>query len=84
MNIKTKYEIGQHILVVYENNKEVNVYDDYIGWVSVDKDGLVYGLEESCNDITEEDIILYDEEEKLIQKIKETILQIREKEREKE
>ena len=30
MNIKTKYEIGQHIFVVYEANKEVSVYDDII------------------------------------------------------
>lgn len=82
MTIKTKYEIGQHIFIVYEANKEVCVYDDYIGWISVDKDGLVYGLDESCNDIKEEDIILYDEDEKLIQKIKETMLQIREKEKE--
>ena len=82
MNIKTKYEIGQHIFIVYEANKEVCVYDDYIRWISVDKDGLVYGLDESCNEIKEEDIILYDEDEMLIQKIKETMLQIREKEKE--
>lgn len=83
MNIKTKYEIGQHIWVVYEANKEVSVYDDVIGWVSIDKDGLIYGLEEACIDVKEEDIILYDEEEKLVSKIKETMKQIREKEKEK-
>ena len=30
MEIKTKYEIGQRIWVVYENRGEVSVYDDYI------------------------------------------------------
>ena len=35
MTIQTKYEIGQHVWVVYENNKEVCVYDDYIGWITL-------------------------------------------------
>jgi hypothetical protein len=83
MNIKTKYEIGQHIWVVYEANKEVSVYDDYIEWINVDEDGLTYGLKEACIDVKEEDVVLYDEEERLVKNIKEIMLQIREKEKEK-
>ena len=83
MNIKTKYEIGQHIWIVYEADKEVSVYDDIINWISIDKDGLTYGLEEVCIDVKEEDVILYYEEEKLVNKIKEIMKQIRENEREK-
>jgi hypothetical protein len=83
MTIKTKYEIGQHIWVVYEGKGEVCVYDDVIEWINVDKDGLTYGLKEACIDVKEEDVILYDEEERLVKNIKEIMLQIREKEKEK-
>ena len=79
MTIQTKYEIGQHVWVVYENHKELCVYDDYIGWISIE-DGLTYGLRESCNDIGEEEIILYEDTDKLVDKIKKIMQEIREKE----
>ena len=80
MKIETKYEIGQRIWVVYADRGEVCIYDDYIGWISVDKEGLTYGLEEACDDKKEEDIILYNDKEKLLKKIEETMKQIRKKE----
>lgn len=79
MKIETKYEIGQHIWFVYESQKEVCIYDDYIAWVSYE-DELLYGLKESCNDIKEEDVILYEDTESLINKIKKVMEEIREKE----
>ena len=79
MTIQTKYEIGQHVWVVYENCKEVCVYDDYIGWISIE-DGLTYGLRETCNEIGDEEIILYEDTDKLVDKIKETMKGIRENE----
>ena len=79
MNINIKYEIGQHVWVVYENNKEVCVYDDYIGWITIEE-GLTYGLKESCNDFAEEEIISYEETDKLADRIKQIMQEIREKE----
>ena len=87
MKIETKYNIGEHIWVIYEariNNEychnmptgEVSVYDAYIDSISKYKDGLMY----FCNDgnyteLHEEDIILYEETDKLVAKIKELKLQ---------
>lgn len=82
MKLETKYEQGQHVWVVYENKREVNVYDDYIGWITYE-DELLYGLKESCEDLKEADVILYEETEKLANKIKEIMEEIREKERNK-
>lgn len=82
MNIKTKYEIGQRIWVVYENEKggTVEVYDDVIAWIIYDDEGLKYGLKECCEDLSETSITLYEETDKLVKKIKQLMQEIREKE----
>lgn len=79
MEIKTKYDIGQHIWVVYEDKGIVCAYDDYIGWISYE-DSLIYGLKESCNDLSEEGIILYEDTDKLVERIKQLMQEIRKKE----
>ena len=81
MELKTKYEIGHHVWVVDECRKEVCVYDDYIAWIMYDEDGLNYGLKESCNSMEEEDIILFGEEEALVNRIKKVMKEIRENEK---
>ena len=81
MNIKTKYEVGDLIWIVYEHNGEVHAYDDTIvNIVITEEKELKYCSKASYEELYEEDIILYDEEEKLVNKIKETMKQIREKE----
>ena len=83
MNIKTKYEIGDVIWIVYEHNGEVHAYDDpIVNIVVTEEKELKYCSKTSYEELYEKDIILYDEEEKLVKKIKETMLQIREKEKE--
>ena len=79
MEIKTKYDIGQHIWVVYEDTGIVCAYDDYIGWITYEDD-LVYGLKESCNDLSEEEIISYEDTDTLVERIKQLMQEIREKE----
>ena len=94
MKIETKYNIGDHIWVIYEariNNEycrnmptgEISIYDAYIDSISKYKDGLMY----FCNDgnyteLHEEDIILYEETDKLVAKIKELMKSINEREKE--
>lgn len=80
MEIKTKYEIGQRIWVVYENRGEVSVYDDYIDEICVNENGMYYMLREACIDRAEQDIVLYEDTDKLIEKIKQVMQEIREKE----
>lgn len=80
MEIKTKYEIGQRIWVVYEDRGEVCVYDDYIDEICVNDNGMYYMLREACIDRAEQDIVLYEDTDKLIEKIKQVMQEIREKE----
>ena len=79
MKIETKYEIGQHIWVVYENKGEISLYDDYIGWITFE-DELQYGTKVSLETLSEEQIILYNDTETLIYRIKENMRKIRERE----
>lgn len=73
MQIKSKYEIGQRIWVVYENQGEVSVYDDYIDEICVNNKKIYYILKNTCIDEEEKDIVLYEDTETLVQKIKEIL-----------
>lgn len=79
MEIKTKYEIGQRIWIVYEDRGEVSVYDTTIDSIEYDKDGLSYFTKE-YNGYPEEAIIPYENSARLIAKITELIQQIHERE----
>ena len=79
MEIKTKYDIGQHIWVVYEHQGEVCLYDDYIGWITYE-DYLYYTTKQSCADRREEEIIKFEDTDKLVERIKQLMQEIREKE----
>lgn len=79
MLIKTKYNVGQHIWIVYEDRGEVSVYDTHIDSISIEKDGLCYFTTE-CNDYKEEQIVLYEDKDKLIEKIEELMERIHKRE----
>lgn len=80
MEIKTKYEIGQRVWIAYENKGEACVYDDYIEEICVNDDGINYMLKEACIDGKEEEIILYEDTDKLVERIKQIMQEIREEE----
>ena len=81
MTIKTKYEIGQHIWIVYEYNGEVHVYDDYIASILIDENQkLLYCAKCEYEEFEEKDIILYEELDKMAEKVKEVMQKIKEKE----
>ena len=71
MEIKTKYNIGDHVWVLYENNGEICVYDDYINEIVITKDKFFYTTKNSDEEFMDENVILYDEDEKLINRIRE-------------
>ena len=79
MEINTKYEIGQHVWHIYENKGEVCVFDDFIGWITIE-DGITYGLKESYADVKEEDIYLYEDTDTLLKRIVTIMEDIRNKE----
>ena len=79
MKINTKYEIGQHVWHIYENKGEVCVFDDFIGWITIEDD-MYYTLKESSVDVKEEDIIIYEDTDTLLKKIVTIMEDIREKE----
>lgn len=92
MKIETKYNIGDHIWVVYEpriNNEhyhnepagEVSVYDTYIDSITKYKDDLIYFCDNGAyTELHEEDIILFDETDKFVAKIQELMKEINERE----
>lgn len=80
MVIQTKYEIGQRVWIAYENKGEVCVYDDYIDEICIGENGVYYMVKEACIDRAEEDIVLYEDTDKLVEKIKQTMQEIRDKE----
>ena len=79
MQINTKYEVGQHVWHIYENKGEVCVFDDFIGWITIE-DNMYYTLKESSADVIEEDIILYEDTDTLKNRIIEIMKDIRKKE----
>ena len=80
MTIKTKYEIGQRVWIIYENQGEACIYDDYINEICIGENGLYYMVKEACIDRAEEDIVLYEDTDKLVEKIKQIMKEIRNKE----
>lgn len=80
MKIQTKYEIGDKVWIVYENRGEACVYDDYIDEIFVNDEGINYMLREACIDGKEENIIPYEDTDKLVERIKQIMQEIREEE----
>ena len=80
MTIKIKYEIGQRVWIIYENQGEACIYDDYIDEICIGENGLYYMVKEACIDRAEEDIVLYEDTDKLVEKIKQIMKEIRNKE----
>lgn len=76
MKIETKYDVGQHIWVVDECKKEVSVYDDYIVTIVQEIDNLYYCSKEAYNEYKEDEIIPYEDTNKLVEKIKEILKKI--------
>ena len=80
MKIETKYNIGDKVWVVYENQGEACVYDTTISEMGFDKDGITYYTEEG-NDYTEDFLIAYNEKDELLDKIVKTMEAIHEREK---
>lgn len=72
MDIKTKYNIGDKVWIVYENNGEVCIFSDIIDSYLISEDEtIIYVKDSDCVDLKEADVILYDDTEALIEKIME-------------
>ena len=81
MEIKTKYNIGDRVWVVYEDRGEVSVYDTVIDSISCEKDGISYFTKE-LNDYSEEILIPYEEKDKLLERIEKVMNEIHKRESE--
>ena len=71
MKVETKYEIGQKIWVVYSNNGEAAVYQDTIDEICINKAGLLYLTKIAYVELEEDEIIPYQNDSRLLSKIKE-------------
>ena len=70
MKVETEYNIGDKVWVVEECNGEVNVYSDIIDSIMATEEGIKIWFKE-CDDcdMTEDDIVLYEDTEALVDKI---------------
>lgn len=86
MEIKTKFNIGDRMWIVYENKGEISVYSDIIDTFMIDKEGRVWVFFKYSDaaEMEEKDLIGYDDTQKLLQKIKELDLMIIERDENKE
>lgn len=81
MNIKTEFEIGEHIWYTYENKGEVHVFDDIIREINITQDGTIeYWLDEAGDSIKENDVVRYEDEIGLVNRIKGLLQKFNEKE----
>lgn len=71
MNIKTKFEIGQIVYVVFREDNEVwvKVFDDAIQEIVIGEDGVTYYLTKICEEFKEEDLIPINNSEALTDRI---------------
>ena len=88
MKIETKYNIGDKVWIIYEgtfynsatgkheNSSEVSLYTDIINEITFYENELVYGCEYCPDGLKEKDVILFDEKDKLLQKIEELTIKI--------
>lgn len=84
MEIKTKYEIGQKIWIVYKNKGEVCTYCEPIINLVIDENGFYYCTDNSYDEIKEENIITENDKDKLFEKIRQLMKEIDEEENEDE
>ena len=80
MKIETKYNRGDKVWVVYENQGEVCVYDTEITDIFIDKNGINYYGKEGT-DYLEDLLISYNEKDKLLERILSIMNEIHEREK---
>ena len=71
MTISTKYDIGQKIWVLQEVNNTLVLFSDIITEITVNTAGkILYYTEQYDDELPEEYIIPYDDDERLLRYIK--------------
>lgn len=75
MNIKTKYKVGQKVYVVFKEDNQfwANVFEDEIEQICITQNGIIYYVKKICEEFNEEDIIDYNDNDLLINKIKDLL-----------
>lgn len=73
---------GTHVWVVYEYRTEIQVHDDWIQSFIVEEDSQYYLTRDGSMELTEDEVILYEDKERLYDVICEKMSDIRKKEEE--
>ena len=73
MKIETKYEIGDKIWIVYKEKQSVGIYYDFIHEIAINKDNNIIYYTKYTEELEENEIILYHEKDKLLQKIEDLL-----------
>ena len=79
--IEMKYDIGSRVWVVYIYNGEISVYEDTLGEFCVSEEKEFYITNNGFHELTQEEVILYEDKDKLYKTICEKMNEIKEMER---
>lgn len=79
MTVDIKYEIDTKVWVVYIFQGELHVYSDTLDSFIIHKNEQYYLSKEGCCEIKEDEIILYEDKDKLYKTICEKMNEIRKK-----
>lgn len=72
MEIKSKFELGQRVWLIFKNeeHKELELFSDTIENIIIDsKKTILYFMKEFQDEVAEEDVIAYEDTDKLLKKI---------------
>ena len=83
MQINTKYNIGDHVWHICKNkqHKELEVYDDEIESIFIDKNDIEYYLKEGQIPVKEDEILSYCDKTTLVVRIYENMKDLNKEEK---
>ena len=71
MNIKTKFELGEKVFIIYKEDGMIKMYTDEVDQIVVSNDGIGYYGTVICEEFKENELVAYNDKEALLYKIEE-------------
>ena len=69
MNIKTEFQIGQKVYIIFKENNLVKLFADEVVEINIRSNGVYYYGKVMCEDFKEDELVDINAKEVLIEKI---------------
>ena len=69
MNIKTEFQIGQKVYIIFKENNLVKLFADEVAEINIRSNGIYYYGKVMCEDFKEDELVDINAKEILIEKI---------------